>query len=256
MELVGALHGYGSEITDDLMPPIKELLVRQLPAAMLGYHALIDRLNDSRQTEDLLVGGAEAQLEQEFDAWLSPQVLALAAIVKWAPATDLTLVATPNVSAGAREICAAARSFGQGQPALTYAWDELYGRYTPQQLSGTKPDSDTSVSFSLFPSTYTPRMEGTVLELRDRLMSIQTLTPHLKVPSVLSSLAYFETLRARGCSFDGATPEETSVCHFDLPSQRMGDWGRLPSTVIAPNGQLLLGYVGIMDSNPTRLTIV
>lgn len=232
----------------DVEPVTRESLSEQLPAAVTGYNTVMDALNGGkRKNRRAEVVGADA-ITEAFDAWLTAEKLTLLhEMQEDQPEAHFTLVATPNVVAKPQDIIAIAEKFGQDQPYQTYVWEELYNRYSAEQLSGTTEDNEAVVNFALIPSTVSPRLEGTVVEQRAAFAKMQTENPDLRVPSVLDAVTYWSTLRAQGEDLaDGTTFDRTYIRHFDLPEQRVGGWLLVPYSYVGGVGGPALGdsYAG------------
>lgn len=235
----GAMQEEADTATEVSASDIKESLAEQLLAAAKGYKATIDALNGGRRKKDVLPEATDKAITAEFEEWLTEDKLAYVVAAQEAdPDVRFTLVAMPNIVATKEDLVKAAKDFGENQPYETYVWDELYKKYTPEQLSGTNPDNGNSVVFSLIPSTYTPDMEGTVVEQRAKLAKLQASNPDLKVPSPLEAVTYWQTLRAGGDQLaDSSTFDKTYIRHFDLPEQRFDDWLYVPDSYVYDDGR-------------------
>lgn len=235
----GAMQEEADTATEVSASDIKESLADQLLVAARGYKATVDALNGGRRKKDVLPEATDKAITAEFKEWLTEDKLAYVVAAQEAnPDVRFTLVATPNVVASKEDLVKAAKAFGENQPYETYVWDELYKKYTPEQLSGTNPDNGNSVVFSLIPSSYTPGMDGTVAEQRGKLAKLQASNPDLKVPSPLEAVAYWQTLRAGGDQLaDGSTFDKTNIRHFDLPEQRLDDSLRVPYSCVFVDGR-------------------
>jgi len=230
--------------TEAPTPTTKEVLVGLLDTTSRGYNAVLDSLNQGRRKKDVLVGASDEKLAEEFEAWFTEDKLAYVTAAQEAdPNIRFTLVATPNVLANSKDITKATKAFGENQPYSTYVWDELYGKYSAEQLSGTDPSNGKPVAFSLIPGAYTPEMDGTVVEQRAKFAKLQADNPDLKVPSVLDAVTYWQTLRAQGYQLrDNFTFDRTYIRHFDLPEQRVGRWSGVPRSCVDCGGEPRLGY--------------
>lgn len=228
-----------AETEVEATPYTKESIAEQLSTSFRGYQFVVDSLNSSRKPKDILFVAAPETLATEFEAWFTEDKLAYVTAAQEAdPSMRFTLVATPNVLADHKDIIKVAEIFGKSQPYETYVYDTLYKKYSAQELSGTDPDNGNAVVFSLIPSNYTPEMGGTVIEQRAKLAKLQTENPDLKVPSVLESVTYWQTLRAQGQRLaDNTTFDRTYIRHFDLPEKRVDDWSDVPGSYVGVDGK-------------------
>ena len=252
----GALQAAETEV-EAPAPDAKESLPDQLSSAFKGYSAVIDALNDGRRKKDVLPVVTEEALLAELEAWFTDDKLMYVVAAQEAdPNVRFTIVATPNVLVTPKDLIRAAKAFGQSQPYETYVWDELYGKYTAQQLSGTNPDNGNAVQFNLIPSSFTPEMEGTVVEQRAKLAKLQADNPDLKVPSVLDAVTYWQTLRAQGEQLaDNATFDRTYIRHFDLPEQRFSVWSRVPYSYVYVDGRSYLNFSYVQYDRGARVAV-
>jgi hypothetical protein len=237
-------------------PPTKESFAEQLTSASKGYNAVIDALNAGRRSKNVLAT-TDGTIAAEFEDWLTEEKLAYVAAAQEAdPNVRFTLVATPNVLVDHKDLIKVAKDFGENQPYATYVWDEMYKKYTPQQLSGTDPDNGNQVIFSLIPSSYTPGMEGTVIEQRAKLDKLRSDMPDLEVPSPLEAVTYWQTLRASGDQLaDSSTFDRTYIRHFDLPEQRFDDWLRVPRSYVNGAGEPALSDSSAQRDGSARLSV-
>jgi hypothetical protein len=243
----GATDEAEATTTTEAETTTKEVLIGLLDTTSRGYSAVLDSLNQGRRKKDVLVGASDEQLAEEFEAWFTEDKLAYVTAAQEAdPNVRFTLVATPNVLANSKDVTKAAKAFGENQPYSTYVWDELYGKYSAEQLSGTDPSNGKAVAFSLIPSTYTPEMGGTVVEQRAKFAKLQADNPDLKVPTVLDAVTYWQTLRAQGYQLrDNFTFDRTYIRHFDLPEQRVGRWSVVPYSCVYDDGR---PYLDLSDA--------
>ncbi len=239
------------------MPDTADSLRDQLASAYSAYRTVTRELNEVRRRTQPVPVATEEAAASELTTWLTDDKLAFAARAQEAdPALRFTLVATPNILTDAREIAALAREFGKTQPHETYVWDELYSMYTPEQLSGTDPDSGSCVVFSLIPSRMDERLYGSVQQQREVLTDMRTAMPALHVPSVLESIVYWQTLRAQHDPLaDSAAFDFTYIRHFDLPGQRIGDFRGIPSSCGGGGGGPSLSYSRVGLGGPARVAV-
>lgn len=221
-----ALEAANSEEAQVDQSDFKETVNNQLDSAFTVYSTLTEQLNVGRSGKEQLQLADAETVEAEFKAWFTDEKAEQATkLMETDPELRFTLVATPNTLATADEIIDLAKDFGKGQPYETYVWSEIYGKYTPEQLSGTDPSNGNAVSFNLVASRFTPELEGTVARQRKMLAALQEDSPNLKVPSVLDDIAYWQTLRAQGEALTGdGTFDKTYIRHFDLPEKRLDGW--------------------------------
>lgn len=113
------------------------------------------------------------------------------------------LVATPNVLASWEQIRELAKDFGKGQPHETYTADKYLGQYSPAELSGALTDGPLRLSIIPSVCNLKPR---TLVRQRQWLAEKQVAQPALgfRVPSMLDSIMYWQTLRARGVALQGS----------------------------------------------------
>lgn len=235
----------------------KDALLHQLPTAFAGYREVANQLNHSRgRSRQVLVAG-EGTVASELAAWLTDDKLDFIADAQEAdPALRFTLVATPNVSAHAKQITAVARAFGVEQPHETYVWEELYGMYTPDELSGADRGDRGSAVFSLVPSRMDGRLYGSVRHQRDVLADMRLAMPAIHVPSLLESVTYWFTLRAQHDRLADSTAFDlTYVRHFDLPEKLIGGFNGVPSSCAGGGGGPSLSYSRAGVGGPGRVAL-
>lgn len=214
----------------------KESITDQLSVAFSAYETVSEQLNKGRKKTDRPHVTTEESLAADLSEWLTDEKLAYVASAQEAdPELCFTLVATPNTLASAKEIIAIAKAY---QPYITdVLWEELYARYTAEQLSGTNPQVDSSVVFSLIPSRLDPSLYGTVQKQQAELAKLQATNPDLKVPSVLEAITYWQTLRAQGSKLANHTTFATAyIRHFDLPVQRVVGGQCVPRSFVSFDG--------------------
>lgn len=236
---------------------VAESVTLQLPAAARAYQAVAAWLNDNRRNGAQVPVATEERVADELAAWLTRDKLAFVAEAQEAdPTLDFILVATPNIAVDAREIAAVARELGKTQRCETYVWDELYGMYTPEQLSGADPDNGNSVVLSLIPGRLDERLYGRVHHQREVLADMRAAMPAHHVPSVWESVTYWQTLRERPEQLaDGAAFDATYIRHFDLPAQQIGNFEAVPSSCGGGGGGPALGYSRVQVGSPGRVAV-
>jgi hypothetical protein len=222
---------------------VKESITNQFNVAYDAYATVVDNLNGVRKKREHVTPADQIKANRELDEWFSDEKLDYVARAMEAdPDLRFTLVATPNVLVSKDELVAVAKEFGKKQPYETYVWDPLYEKYTPEQLSGTDPTNHDSVMFSLIPNKTDEDLYGTVEQQKEKFARLQRANPNLKVPSVLESVAYWQTLRATDPDLlkSGAF-DRTYIRHFDLPEQRLDRWLGVPASYVGAGGRPGLG---------------
>ena len=237
-------------------PVTPESLAEQLTSTYKGYETVSSLLYDGRKKKDHVEISDRETVATEFEAWLSEDKLAYVAKAMEAdPELRFTLVATPNVVAKADEIIEIAREFGKNQPYSTSVWSDIYGQYTPSQLSGTDPTNGKSIKFSLIPNKLDPSY-GTVSQQKAALEGLQAGNSFVGVPSVLEDVTFWNTLRASGDSLSaGAVFERTYVRHFDLPVKRIGVVQSVPSSYVFDVGRPILDVSGAGGDRLARVSV-
>jgi hypothetical protein len=238
-------------------PVTPESLAEQLTTAYKGYETVANLLNDGRKKKEHVEIVDQEKVAKELEAWATEDRLAYVAKAMEAdPELRFTLIATPNVVAKADEIIEIAKEFGKNQPYSTYVWSEIYGKYTPEQLSGTDPSNGNAVKFRLIPNKLDPAMQGTVPSQRTRLAQLQADAPFVGVPSVLEDITFWNTLRATGDSlFTGDVFERTYVRHFDLPEKRIDGFQYVPRSYVGGDGGPNLNDSDVDRDLPARVSV-
>lgn len=220
---------------------VKEQILDQLPVSYHAYVAVAQELNAVAKRKDEIEVTDQETLQAELAAWLTDEKLGwVRSSMEANPNLLFTLVATPNVAADAKQIAHVAKVFGKDQPYSTYVYGELYAKYTPQELSGTDPETGKAVQFSLIPSSrITPEIRGTVKQQQAKLAELQAFMPDLKVPSVLEAVTYWQTLRHQGDPLaDDSALHKTYIRHFDLePKLIEHNWQVVPGSSVYPGGE-------------------
>ncbi len=255
----GALQADTEAETETPTLETKESLGAQLTSATKGYQEVVTALNAGRRIKNRLDLPLvhEGILAPAFELWLTEDKLAIVHAAQEAdPNVRFTLIATPNIEVNAKDIAKIAKGFGANQRYETYVYDELYGKYSAEELSGTDPTNNDPVQFSLIPSTFIPEMTGTVAEQRAKLADLQATNPQLKVPSVLEAITYWNTLRATGDPVEGdGTFDKTYIRHFDLGEKRLGGWSDVPNSCVDDVGKPLLNRSHVQYVNDARLSV-
>lgn len=240
-------------------PVTPESLAEQLTVAYKGYETVATLLNDGRKKKEHVEIADRETVAKEFEAWLSEEKLSYVAKAMEAdPELRFTLVATPNVIASADEIIDIAKEFGKNQPHSTTVWSNIYGKYTPEQLSGTDPSNGNSTKFSLIPNKFDPALQGTVASQRAHLALVrrQEGSPFVGVPSVLEDVTFWNTLRASGDNLStGDVYDRTHVRHFDLAEKRVGVSRRVLASFVFLDGQPGLDDSRVGDVCPARISV-
>ncbi|PIZ61648.1 hypothetical protein COY17_03980 [Candidatus Saccharibacteria bacterium CG_4_10_14_0_2_um_filter_52_9] len=219
----------------ETLDEVRESLYGQLNTAYLAYDTLTQKLDDGRKTKDRVSIGSETEITIEFETWLTDEKVAyVQAAMEADPELRFTLVATPNVELEKGEVERLAKTFGEQQPYETSVYENLYKKYSPQELAGTDPSNGNDVMFSLIPSKFDEALTGTVVKQQAKLAEMQKANPSLKVPSVLEAVTYWQTLRASGDTLsDSEAFYKTYIRHFNLDAKRFGGWSGVPDSVVA-----------------------
>jgi len=229
--------------SESFAPETKESIFGQLSFAKTGYIHVLKSYNSNKSGENKAEVHKSTAIEEALGEWLTEDRLAIVNEMKEKqPGLEFTLIATPNVLATPKDIIKIAEKFGADQPYSTYVYEELYKQYSPEQLSGTDKENQSKVNFSLIPNQFTPELERTVAEQQVALDKMQADHPEIRVPSVLESITYWATLRARSNELSGSgTFDKTYIRHFDLPGQRVGGWSYVPGSCVSVVGRPDLG---------------
>lgn len=236
---------------------IKTGIVDQLTAANAAYTTILDTLNAAREEKDRIEVADAETVEREYTEWFTDEKLEyVASAMEADPELRFTLIATPNVLATKDEVIGLAREFAKIQPYVAYVHNSAYENYTPEQLSGTDPESGNSVVFSLIPNKLSPDLEGTVAHQRKTLAKMQANNPYLRVPSVLEDVVHWQTLHAQDRILNwGNVFDYTYVRHFDLPEQSVLGVGWVPRSYIDADGVPGLFGSRVIDSGFGRIAL-
>ncbi len=233
-------------------------ILAQLGSAYRVYRDTLGALNRDRKRKNKVELAPEETLVAEFENWFTEQ---RATFVKEAmeadPELGFRLIATPNITADKDEILALGKQFGENQPYATSIWEEIYGRYTSEQLSGTNPEDGKAVKFRLIPNKLNEDMYGTVTEQRAKLEKMQAdKGEFLGVQSVLEDVVFWRSLRAEGDSLtEGAVFERTYARHFDLPELRFGGFDYVPDSFVVDDGQPVLDVSNADFDHRARVSV-
>lgn len=156
---------------------------------------------------------------------------------------DATAVIVPNEVFTWPDIKKLAVKFGKKQPYETYVYDDLYEKYSSEQLSG-KVDGDKNYRVVYIPKKYNVEADTVANQLK--------ANPSGHVPSVLEAICFWYALRATGETLDF---DSTYIRHFDLPQQRVGSWLLVPDSYVGDVGQPDLGYSVAERDDGGRLAV-
>ncbi|GAC1391306.1 MAG: hypothetical protein NVSMB46_03360 [Candidatus Saccharimonadales bacterium] len=216
---------------------IKESITNQLKPASEGYRSTMYGLHLLGYESKKFKLADSKLIKAEFEDWLSIDKLAtVIAIKETNPTAKFTLVITPNIIVDTKNIIHAAKIFGHNISYPTNNNDTLLNQYTSEQLSGTNPTNGNIVKFSLVENDFDSNLYGTVEEQRINLAKMQTSSPDIKVPSVLDSLAYWNTLLIQPEKYQDRYTlfNRTYIRHFDLPEKYTDDVLGVPRSVLNP----------------------
>jgi len=226
-------------LTPENQSTYEGLLQSQLEPALKAHDVLSGLLHNA---SPVTVEQATAELR----GWLTDSKLDyVRQQIERDPELSFTLVATPNVLVNNHaELFDAAKEFGKGQPHGTWIYDEkqkksFYDTYPISELSGTNPDNGRAIQFSLVPCKAHPELAGkTTDQQRNALANdLQPAMPDLRVPSVLETLAYWQTLREKLPPGEALKDFDTTcIRHFDLEDKTVGDWLIVPHSYVLDDG--------------------
>lgn len=234
----------------DLLNGLKETLRGQLGRAYTGYDETIGIINES--TGHMLPNAIErADFEQELEAWLTPGRLdlLLEMLVK-NPGLDYTLIGTPNVYIGSRTLITMMHAFENGQDVPADINEYMLHHFSAPQLSGTNPDDGKHVHFSvIFSHSINGEMFAGAHKQRVRLAGLAGQYPgaHLKIPSLLDAVTYWNTLRPQGAALDSESvpdvEQRTAIVHFNVPAGPYELDEPVPCSIVKENGEIQVRYV-------------
>lgn len=167
------------------------------------------------------------------------------------------LLATPNVIADWQALHSIATQFGEDQPKGTVIYDELYSQYSAEELSG-EPITG-ALRLTIMPSGHTSLLGNKpVAEQLQVLEQLQADQPDLKarVPSVLETITYWRTLRARGDMLAGdSTYNKTYIRHIDLVPKRIDSWLYVPNSYVFKFGKPSLSNSEAENNSAARVLV-
>ncbi len=236
---------------------VMESIAEQLPAAHGVYGEVVDIINGGRKKKEVLVPDiTEEQAVTELSMFLTQDKLQYVADAMEAdPELKFTLVATPNWPVTDEELIKIAEQFGADQPHQTAVWPDIYGKYTPEEISGYYPKNDSHIKFTLVSSKFHPELSGTAGEQHAALDVLQIAAPFLRVPSPVEAVAHAMVLRTQGDSLDsGDVFDRTYVRSFDLPQKEIDGDLYVPDFFVYDDGgpYLDLSYVRDDDYGSCR----
>lgn len=226
-----------------------------------GYYSIVNALENMQTGKYLGLSKKENArvFTEKFDNWLTVEKISLLKHMKETqPDIDFTLVATPNIVIDSADIVSMAKYFFQCQSS-TSEWEELYSRYTAEQLSGVDINSPSAVNFLVVPSKANLELAGPISEQRALLLKLQLEHDSLKVPSVMQSMSYWATLESQGMfrGYDVMSEDTTSIIHFDLPEYSGSDIASrvVPYSYINSYGTRNLDIISSLCRHNARLAV-
>lgn len=225
----------GDRDKSELVRIFPEIIRGQVQFAYSAYRTVADQLLDTRRA---LFGrskcaaswhGFERLFAAKDKMWRANGVYEYLVEKLIADGARFCLVATPSLEADGNKIVAVAEAFGKDQSFKTIVENYTYrsGRYSGHQWSGNS--GNEPVRFSLIPSRYDGEISLKSVDEQVRLLrERQTSRPelHIRVPSLLTAVTYWHSLRAQGDKLiDDSTIDRTYIRHFDLPPN-VGSWGQ------------------------------
>lgn len=224
-----------AELDDAAWGKNKEAVIAEkLPSAHKGYSDVITALNSGRKRKEQLAATSEEAMQTEFEAWFTPDKLDQYEAIN--PGIEYDVIATPNVKVTKKDLYRTAEAFGKDQRYATYLNKDFLDKYSDEELSGTDPDSDNAIVFSLVPKEYTPDLELDVEDQVAALEKFQVENPDAKVPSVLEAVTRWYTLRAQ-CKDNVSDVDLTYIRHFDLDPKRLDVWSYVPYSCVYGVGE-------------------
>lgn len=255
------------EATIDVREQSNELLfgttyeiVEQLYRSFEAYESMVDFINQSKNIKDQILPAETYQFNREFSQWLEEdegRLLYIHQAMQADPELSFTLVGTPNVALTHTQQKEVAKKFGNNQRFPTYVWDGLHDQYNPKLLCGGIDDGN-AILFSLIPNKLTDDMYGTVEEQQAKLKKKQSNveTAFLRVPSLLETVAYWNTLRFQGDILEGSDNfEKTYIRHFNLPKQHISNSLCVPRSYIDSDSEPYLTYSVARFGDHARLAV-
>lgn len=225
----------------ELKPLVVERIRDQVRSTYSAYNTVIEQLKRAPESleefEQLFAAKAKEWEENGVYDYLVEQLIENGA--------RYSLVASPNIEASEAQIVALAKNFGKDQPYSTSVYDEMYrrGRYSNQEWSGNSGES--AVRLSLIPSRVDAQIsDKTVVEQVRLLRELTSQRPELaaRVPSLLTAVTYWYTLRAQGDKLDdNSALYKTYIRHFDLEPQTVDRWQYVPYSCVDNDGKPNLG---------------
>lgn len=223
---------------------VKEAIAEQLGSTFTGYRTTAEQINSGRNDKEQIDLADKATLAKEFEAWFTAERLDyVKSAMEANPGLCFTLTAKPNVLVTPAEIIAAERKFGEDQPYATDVWSDILKLYTPEEVSGTNPESGNSVAFSLIPSKTNPALYGSVQHQKNTLKALQAENPFLKDSRPLDDLVYANTLRAGGNKLVGnGVLQLTHQRNYGMEIQRIDRFVYVPFSLVASSGERNVGF--------------
>ncbi|GAC1390947.1 MAG: hypothetical protein NVSMB46_01840 [Candidatus Saccharimonadales bacterium] len=239
-------------------PSTKEFVTDQFINAYNTYTFVINTINSSRNNNDLIYPDKQKRFKSELNEWFTYEKQRyIENAMDNDPKLRFTLIAIPNIIVTANELLDIAKDFGKNQPKQTVYEDTILESLVPEDISGTHPSNGKTIQFCLIPSKDSPELiAGTVSEQKYHIDELQSVTPALKVPSLLDTITYWYALRGQGYDLIGDHIfDRTYVRHFDLPEHSSNELSMTRETFIDIDGAPCIFYSTAQVSIPGRLAI-
>lgn len=156
-----------------------------------------------------------------------------------------SLVSTPNnLRVDGSDIGYLVRNFNPRQHYIDiepFTSTHIQNAYTVSHWSGTTGDGP--VRFSLIADHFDTELSYKTREQQVALLERRSREQprlHIRVPSVMTALSYWRTLRERGIGLNNGAYDLTYINHFDLPVRSFGDSTLVPASFIDNNGMAVV----------------
>lgn len=173
---------------------------------------------------------------------------------------DMVLVATPNALVNSKEIEQLVHDFGsQDLPREEPTISPNIEYYQPQELSGPFIGESwdyerPQVKLSLIPISPDTDLIGTVEYQKTSILNLQSEQANLRVPNVLETITYWQTLRGQGQLIEGAYLK-TCTRHLDLPALELSGGEYVLQSYYNDLGEQFLAFFDSEHPLHTRLAV-